>query len=173
MGVVKKFLIEAVNIVSQERFSKIATIIPTDEYCLNHNPETISYLNKPAFRGVIVYGNFDCSLSNIYIYGPHPIQVGRIIDANEAENYEYVRYLSLIDFSNLTKSDNEELEASVCIGVTKPKPWFPEDNSGDDVIETNPGSNVGDLEEPRIGDDDDNFIGGGGSSDNQIDSAKM
>ncbi len=158
MGIIKKFLVEAVDTSTHERFSKIATIIPTDEYCMRHNPRTISYLNKPAFRGVIVYSNFDCSLSNIYIYGPHPIQVGKIIEANEADNYRYIRYLSLIDFGNVTKSENETIEGAICIGVTKP--WFPDTGEDDDNYDYVPDS--GD-------EDDDNSIGAGGGTPNPDD----
>lgn len=160
-SIIKKFLVEAVDTVLNERRIFVATFFPTPENCEEFGPDSYSYLDKGTFEGLVLFCDLDGKLRGIGSYGMRtikdwtsetgatkrvlrPIRSAKVIRPEDAGNFRCVRYINLYSTvkSRSDGIDGGELDGSICIGE-RPK----KGNEDDDQDENDP---------------NDNYDGGGG-----------
>jgi hypothetical protein len=151
---VRKFLVETVDTVANDRNIFVATLVPTPENCERFGPDSYSYIDKRTFEGLIIFSDLDGKLRGINSYGMRPIRLAKVIRPEDTDKYICVRYLSIYS-SAKTRSglDENEIEASICIGE---KSDGDIDNDDEEDIDN-------DNDDRDINDDPDE--GGGGGMD--------
>ncbi len=120
LSVVKTFLIETTDTLSGEVMKNVATMIPDAECMTIFGEESISFLDKSTFTGIILYSELDGEFADVYVYSDGPIKFASQIPIDfDSDNLVKI-YLS-IPQSVETKSDMEDgsiiggiLDASFC-----------------------------------------------------------
>lgn len=120
LSVVKTFLIETTDTLSGEVMKNVATMIPDAECMMIFGEESISFLDKSTFTGIVLYSELDGEFVDVYVYTDGPIKFASQIPIDtESDNLVKI-YLS-VPQSVETKSDSEDgsiigglLEAAVC-----------------------------------------------------------
>lgn len=120
LSVVKTFLIETTDTLSGEVMKNVATMIPDAECMTIFGEESISFLDKSTFTGIILYSELDGEFADVYVYSDGPIKFASQIPIDfDSDNLVKI-YLS-IPQSVETKSDMEGgsiiggiLDASFC-----------------------------------------------------------
>ncbi|MDE7127410.1 MAG: M23 family metallopeptidase [Bacteroidales bacterium] len=123
LTIIRTFLIETVDTLSGEVMKNVATMIPDVGYINMFGAESISFLDKSFFTGIILYSDLYGTFEDVYVYSDGPISVGNIVDDVSIQNRPK-KYLSVFK-GIMTKTDNPggsderevhaEIEASYCI----------------------------------------------------------
>ena len=169
------FLVETVEIVSGVTDRKVVTMIPDNKYQLKHKGETLSFINKGIFSGVILFSDLDGTFRDIYVYGGdfYPILNAEVINPVEADVYCHSCFLSVLR-GYVTKggevgNDNLLIEGSICIGYREEEPDL--NDSDENAIGDGNGHGSGYPTDGGPGYSDSNFgdgfdgVGGGGRRD--------
>ena len=151
LTVVKIFLIETSDTLGGIISKNVATMIPDVSYIEKFGSESVTFLDKSYYSGIILYSSLDGTLEEIYTYGDGPMERAKVINSEEKEMYGRSMHLSLLHSLPTRAGDSDsdgevlELDASYCIA---------EKRNPDDII----GSGGRDF--PKI--DDRNTVGNGG-----------
>lgn len=179
-SIIKKFLVEAVDTVLNDRRIFVATFVPTPENCEEFGSDSYSYLDKGTFEGLVLFCDLDGKVRGINSYGMktikdwtsetgatkrvlRPIRSAKVIRPEDAGNFKCVRYINLYSTVKLRSDgiNGGELDGSICIGER------PKKGNGDDD-QDHDGSNPDDNEDEGGGGEGEEG-GGGGSSGGTLD----
>lgn len=132
LTVVRTVLIETVDTLTGAVTKDVATMIPYVGYVDMYGAETVSFLDKSLYRGIILYSDLYGGSIDIYTYGDGPIGDAVVVPFEDAGSYSSrLMYLS-VPASVCTRADKEpvELEASYCIAEVMPEWDLYKDSEG-------------------------------------------
>ena len=135
LTVVKIFLIETTDTLGGLQ-TNVATMIPDVSYIKNFGAESVTFLDKSCFSGIILYSSLDGTLEDIYTYGDGPMETAKIINPEDKDMYGRSMHLSLPSLVQTRSTGFEseiigpELDASYCIAemINFKDRKFPTDN---------------------------------------------
>ncbi|MBR1926930.1 MAG: M23 family metallopeptidase [Bacteroidales bacterium] len=116
---IRQFLLECRNEVASKSFVEIATMIPDMEYISAHGADSVSFLDKSRFSGIVIFSSIEGEYRKVYIYGHGPIRFADVV-AEESQptggNCFYINLVSAVG----TRSVEEEIDggfitASYCV----------------------------------------------------------
>ena len=96
LTVVRTFLIETVDTLTGAVTKDVATMIPYVGYVDMYGAETVSFLDKSLYRGIILYSDLYGGSIDIYTYGDGPIGDAVVVPFEDAGSYSSrLMYLSV------------------------------------------------------------------------------
>ena len=120
LTVVKIFLIETTDTLGGLQ-TNVATMIPDVSYIKKFGAESVTFLDKSCFSGIILYSSLDGTLEDIYTYGDGPMETAMVINPEDKDMYGRSMYLALPSLVQTRSTGFEseiigpELDASYCI----------------------------------------------------------
>lgn len=117
LTVVRTFLIETVDTLTGAVTKDVATMIPYVGYVDMYGAETVSFLDKSLYRGIILYSDLYGGSIDIYTYGDGPIGDAVVVPFEDVGSYSSRLMYLYVPASVCARADKEpvELEASYCI----------------------------------------------------------
>ena len=135
LSVVKTFLIETTDTLSGEVMKNVATMIPDAECMTIFGEESISFLDKSTFTGIILYSESDGEFADVYLYTDGPIEYVSIVPMDYQSHNGEKLYLHLpIEVRTKNGDGGYDIEPAICIGrvskeVKSEKVEEPEDDN--------------------------------------------
>lgn len=176
---IRKFLVETVDTVTNERNIFVATFVPTPDNCAEFGPSSYSYLDKGTFEGLVLFSDLDGKLRGINSYGMRtikdgttrvlrPIRPAEVIRPEDAGEFGCVRFINLYSIVRSRSGGiyGGELDEGVCIGEERKKKKNNDDQDHDDSNETDDDNNNGSEDGSGGG-------GGGKGNNNTIDGGPL
>lgn len=135
------FLVETTDTVSNVIERRVVTMIPDKKYMRNYSGKTMSFINKEAFSGIILFSDIDGQFRDVYVYGGDFCSIidAKVIDASEKDYSGGYCFLMLVqEVRTRGPGDSENgviLTPSYCIAqdddhsdCNHPDFWNGEDN---------------------------------------------
>ena len=106
LTVVKIFLIETTDTLGGLQ-TNVATMIPDVSYIKKFGAESVTFLDKSCFSGIILYSSLDGTLEDIYTYGDGPMETAMVINPEDKDMYGRSMYLALFSAVNTRAVHND------------------------------------------------------------------
>ena len=116
---IRQFLLECRNEVASKSFVEIATMIPDAEYMTTYGADSVTFLDKSRFSGIVLFSSIDGEYKKVYIYGHGPIRFADVVAEGSQPISGSCFYINLVSTVG-TRSVEEEIDggfitASYCV----------------------------------------------------------
>ncbi|MCI1640310.1 MAG: hypothetical protein LKI42_03420 [Bacteroidales bacterium] len=134
--IVKKYLIEVIDTPANKVRTFVAALIPSKAFLDQYGADSLSYLHKGEFKGIVLYSNLDGSCRNVCFYREGPIRLGDVIDPGQKDLYSRVKVISLVRKNPETRSPSSDddgiyggaIAGSVCVAEKTTRKRVDEDD---------------------------------------------